>query len=152
MTIEMKKPGALVPFFDEDEEFKVIRHASPEAIQRAYWEPICEEEGMTYEEVLIADCGGYTSEGTEVEFTSEDAIEGMRMQGCWGFINKDSREIHIWYAPDCDRMLLIDLLGHELGHLTGEPCQDDLEEEFRADSYGYVARKALQLLDQITSS
>jgi hypothetical protein len=38
------------------------------------------------------------------------------------------------------------MLGHELGHISGEILDDDAEEEERADRYGAVAELVLKML------
>ncbi|MCR4146617.1 hypothetical protein, partial [Alcaligenes faecalis] len=67
-------------------------------------------------------------------------------QKCWGCADTDTNQIHVWAAPDVDRALLIHMLAHEIGHLTGEPHPDDIQEELRAETFGKVAALAYHML------
>lgn len=122
-------------------------YPSPEAVHRAYWQPMAESEGMTYE-VLIAEgmtCA-FDQFGNMVEMTHDEEMAALRSMGAWGFADTKLRHIHAWAAPETPREQVMRLLAHEIGHLTGEPCKDELQEEFRAETFGAVAAMAFSML------
>lgn len=124
----------------------IIWYDTPEAIHRAMWEPVAKDNGMTYEE-LVAECVivGVTDAGEEVTLEGGSDIEGMRVQRCWGFVDTNTHIIHAWAAPDADQEVVMHMIGHELGHITGTPLTDELQEELRAEEFGRVARMAYNL-------
>lgn len=125
----------------------IVWHDSPESIHRAMWAPVAESEGMTYEE-LCADCGAIAEclDGEVLELTHEQEMQAILEQGCWGFAEVERGTIHAWAAPHADRGLVLHMLAHEIGHLTGDPHPDGLQEELRAEQFGRVAALAYSLL------
>ncbi|EWC39609.1 hypothetical protein [Stutzerimonas stutzeri] len=126
----------------------IIRwYESPESVHRAMWEPMAIGEGMTYDELLAegVTCG-FDESGNEVEMEAGADIEGMRMQGCWAFVDTLNSCIHAWAAPDADRGKILHMLAHEIGHATGTPHPDGFQEEMRAEQFGRVAAAAYSML------
>lgn len=122
-------------------------HDSPEDVHRLMWEPVAISEGMTYDEMLAdSTCCGETEDGQLVEFSHEQELGGMRAQGCWAFADTHANTIHAWAAPDADRGRVLHMLAHEIGHLTGEPHEDSMQEELRAEQFGRVAALAFSML------
>ena len=121
-------------------------HDTPEAVHRIFWEKAALENGMTYEELIEGTMVGETAHREKVELTYEQEIQAIRDQKCWGCADTDTNQVHVWAAPDVDRTLLIHMLAHEIGHLTGEPHTDDIQEELRAETFGKVAAMAYQML------
>lgn len=136
------------PTYSPDPPAMAVRwYDSPEAVHRAMWESVAIAEGMTYEE-LIADsvmCGE-DEHGQEYELESGADITGMRLQGCWGFVETDTGTIHAWADPATDDAMVLHMLAHEIGHVTGTPASDDMQEEMRAEQFGRAARRAFELL------
>lgn len=128
------------------EKLTIQWHDSPEAVLREYWKGPAEAEGLDVDELLLeSEGGGLTFDGEEVTFTTAEQLEGMRRQGCWGFVDTNSGQIHAWAAPDIAPEMLMHLLGHEIGHVTGEAHPDPLLEELRAEQFGRVAAVAYHL-------
>lgn len=122
-------------------------HGSPEDVHRLMWEPVAISEGVTYDEMLADSiCCGETEDGQLVEFSHEQELAGMRVQGCWAFADTHANTIHAWAAPDADRVRVLHMLAHEVGHLTGEPNEDPMLEEMRAEQFGRVAAQAFVML------
>lgn len=127
------------------EKLTIQWYDSPEAVLREYWRGPAEAEGLDVDELLLeGEGGGLTFGGEEVTFTTAEQLEGMRRQGCWGFVNTDSGQIHAWAAPD----IAPEMLMHLLGHVTGEAHPDPLQEELRAEQFGGVAAVAYHLAPQ----
>ena len=128
-------------------KFGVTWHPTPEALHRAMWSPAAEAEGMTYE-ALIADSstGAFTVDGEEVHVTHEEEMNAIRCMGVWGFCDTNTNQIHAWGAPGTPRLKVMHMLAHEIGHLTGAPDENDLEEEMRAEAFGQVAAIAFGML------
>jgi len=137
------------PRYDPEPPAVTIQwHESPESVHRAMWEPVAIGEGMTYDE-LMADsvmCGE-DEHGQEYELEGGADIKGMRMQGCWAFVDTSTNTIHAWADPATEDALVLHMLAHEIGHITGTPAADDMQEEMRAEQFGRAARRAFELLD-----
>ncbi|QFY77343.1 hypothetical protein DUD43_06455 [Alcaligenes faecalis] len=127
-------------------ELTIQWHDTPEAVHRIFWEKTAIENGLTYEELIEGAMVGETEERQKVDLTYEQEIQAIRDQKCWGCADTDTNQIHVWAAPDVDRALLIHMLAHEIGHLTGEPHPDDIQEELRAETFGKVAALAYHML------
>lgn len=139
-----QQPVAINP---DPPELMIRWHESPESVHRAMWEPVAIREGMTYDELLAegVTCG-FDESGNEVEMEAGADIEGMRMQGCWAFVDTLNSCIHAWAAPDTDRGLVLHMLAHEISHATGTPHPDGFQEEMRAEQFGRVAAAAYRML------
>jgi hypothetical protein len=122
---------------------KLIRHEKPEdaLLLMANCDP-----DLPVADLSEIGIGGVNETGAEFDVSGEDAIAGIAEQKCWGFCDTKTGEIHAWVAPDCPPETLLEFLGHELGHLTGTPCADELEEEMRANLFGEVAAQAYRLM------
>lgn len=125
---------------------KITWYDTAEAVNAAYWRPVAEAEGIPLDELLASPQSGMDENGMEVELPPGSDVEGIKLQGCWGFIDMHTMTIHAWAAPDADPANVVHMLAHEIGHATGKPCADDLQEELRADTYGQVARQAFELM------
>lgn len=123
----------------------IIWHDSPESVYRAMWEQAAIEAGVSYEELIEGSNVGETEDGEVFEFTHEQAIEGMRTQGCWGFVDTKTNTINAWAADDVDAPTALHFLAHEIGHVTGEQLDDDMQEEMRAEQFGRVAVLAYRM-------
>ncbi|WP_160286827.1 hypothetical protein [Pseudomonas knackmussii] len=126
----------------------IIRwYDSPEEVHRIMWEPAALAEGMTYEQMMAeSEVCGQDEHGNEVVLDSGSEFAGMRAQGCWAFVDPLNNCIHAWAAPDADRGMVLHMLAHEIGHVTGEPNSDPFQEEMRAEQFGRVAGLAYSLL------
>lgn len=125
----------------------IIWYDSPEEVHRVMWEPLAIAEGMTYDEMMAeSEVCGEDEHGNEVVIPPGAEFEGMRAQGCWAFVDTMTNTIHAWAAQDADRGMVLHMLAHEVGHVTGEPHEDPLQEELRAEQFGRVAALAYSLL------
>lgn len=130
-------------------DVKIVWYDSPEAVDRAMWEPIALAEGLTYDDVKESTCECTTLDGgEEVTISQPDAIGAIRQQGCWAFVDTKTQTIHAWADPKTPAATVIHMLGHELGHITGQPHEDLYQEERRAEEFGAVAAKAFELWSQ----
>lgn len=125
---------------------QIVWHDSPEAVDAAHWKPLCDDEGITLEELQSGVAVGSDSNGEEVEMTHEQMIQSMRDMGFWGFVDTKTRTIHAWADPATPDNAIMEFLGHEIGHVTGIPDARDWEEEMRADQYGGLVKMAHSLL------
>ena len=125
----------------------VTWYESPDSVHRAMWEEVAVAEGMTYEQLIAESEGeGETETGETVAFTHEQELAGMRGQGCWAFVDTRNNTIHAWADEATPRELVLHMLAHEIGHITGEPHPDHMQEEMRAEQFGRVAKMAYGLL------
>lgn len=124
----------------------IIWHDCPEAVDAAYWRPACEAEGVTLEELRGGMSTGVDEDGNEIEITQEQTLQAMRSMGFWGFVDTTTRTIHAWADPATPDNAIMEFLGHEIGHITGQPDASDWEEEMRADQYGSLVKMAHSLL------
>ena len=131
----------------------VTWHESPESVHRAMWEEVAVAEGMTYEQLIAESEGeGETETGETVAFTHEQELAGMRGQGCWAFVDRRTNTIHAWADEATPRELVLHMLAHEIGHITGDAHTDDFQEEMRAEQFGRVARAAYRLLPPVKAA
>lgn len=124
----------------------IVWHETPEALQRVYWAEVLREAGVDPSEVADMTVFGQTAAGEEVPMTMDELVEATRAQGMWGFVDTNTRIIHAWADPSTPSEKVIHLLAHEIGHITGTPAGDDIEEEARADAFGLVAVEAFRML------
>lgn len=126
-------------------QLSIVWHDSPESIYRAMWEQAANEAGVSYEDLIEGSNVGETEDGEVFEFTHEQAIDGMHTQGCWGFVDTKTNTINAWAADDVNAATVIHFLAHEIGHITGDQHDDDMQEEMRAEQFGRVAALAYTL-------
>ena len=92
---------------------------------------------------------GIDKEGNEVEYTDADGIAGIKEQGCFGFVKWD-KELHIYFdAERADVLDLVQLLGHEIGHLQRPHKRDFMAEEMKAEHYSDFAGYVWRMLDAL---
>jgi hypothetical protein len=122
---------------------KLVTYPTPEAVLLRYVN--CDPDFPVAElsEIQMAGCD---MEGDEGDIDSGDALESIRTTGCWGFTDTRKKEIHAWVDAKCPPETLISFLAHEIGHNTGTPDPDDLQEELRANTFGDVAAEAYSMM------
>jgi hypothetical protein len=84
-------------------------------------------------------------------FSYDQMLEAVRKQRHWAFVRlsndkKPTAIIHFYAAADVPIGRVAWMLGHELGHISGEILDDEAEEEVRADRYGAVAAEVIKLI------
>lgn len=128
----------------------VAWHDSPEAIHRAYWEPLCQREQLPYEELFsrMTIEAGDNGIGDIVGNTPAQVVAGIREQGCWAFTDYHNRMVHIWDGGTVDQGMIMQMIASEVAHLTPDRWRDEQLEELRVEQFGYVANIALQAFNQ----
>lgn len=129
-------------------QVKFKRHRTPESVVRAFVLPALGKNGKLSD---IEFGGGYLHDGSEApNWDSADMVQAIREMGLWGFAATKSKPPVIHYWTDGKRPLgeVVAFLGHELGHCTGASL-DDVEEEWRADTYAEVAVLVLRELRKL---
>lgn len=122
-------------------------YPTPDAVFYSMWEQAFNAEGIPTSEIADTSVIGVNSATGEDEALSVDeAIQGMKDQGMWGYIDTEARMIHAWADPGTAPGAILHMLAHEVGHITGEPAADEVEEERRADAFGAVAAEAFRLM------
>lgn len=125
---------------------KIVWHESAKAVYEAMWAQAMAGEGIPADEAEEVTFHADTVGGGAITLTKDQLIAAIEEQGMWGFVDTESRTIHAWAHPSADPADILHMLAHEIGHATGEPAADDLEEEKRADTFGVVASDAFRLL------
>ena len=135
------------------------------------WEEDTDEKPGSIEEFLALEFMGTDINEQEHQFTVQDMLEGIGVNGFYGFANTIKGEVHVWLRSDNNNNRVRHLLGHELGHIaidaympidtadaavpakaaskqppvpTGVPV-----EEWFADLFGWIARQVENWLWQI---
>lgn len=134
--------------------FKVVRYKTiAQVMEQLGGEPVFESIGSN---------GDGKFEEESKEFLFEDALEGIKETGIWGFIGKDDYTIHFW-ADNPDLETLIFFFGHEIGHVMDTYDTDDssfegtpdeglihaVRNENVADGYAFTATEAYRLAKEI---
>lgn len=132
---------------DNSTPLGIIWHPTAEAVFYAMWESAFIAEGIPPSEIADTTVIGVNSEtGDEEAMTVDEVVKSMEQQGMWGFVDTESRMIHAWADPGAAPGDVLHMLAHEVGHVTGEPKEDALDEEDRAEEFGQVAAEAFRLL------
>lgn len=132
----------------EKKEFSLKRYDNLDEVILAVYQD--DENSLTLEDLKESIITGLDSNEQEVSFDYETQKAGIETQGVWGWIDKD-KVIHYWLGKDLPIEELIHFLAHEIGHETGEPNEDHLQEEMRAEDFGYVATQAYEFAKQLKS-
>jgi hypothetical protein len=104
-----------------ESNFKVVRHKTASSVARNMFP---EGEQM----------GGETFGGETVEFTFDDVLSGIEMEGLWGYADKKAKTIHLWFDPSkTTRARLINFFTHELFHVFGWPLPKSKKRGAAAD-------------------
>lgn len=125
---------------------RVKRHRSATAIVREFLGP---QLAVVPEELVwVPAHPSYPDDGG---FTYDDMLRAVRKQRHWAFVRvpKDKRKMAVIHFYAADGVPLSDvakMLGHELGHISGDILDDEVEEEKRADKFGVVAARVLEML------
>lgn len=87
-------------------------------------------------------------------FTYDEMLRAVRKMRHWAFVRvpkqkKATAVVHFYAADDVPLEHVARMLGHELGHISGEILDDEAEEEQRADLYGEVAARVLEMLNAL---
>lgn len=85
------------------------------------------------------------------------ARETIEDEGMWAFVRiplgrrarTEPAVVHWWAQPGQPDDQVALMLGHELGHISGEILDDGDAEEERADAYGEVAREVFLKLSRL---
>ena len=138
--------GAVIP------EIQIKWHDSAQAIHTAFMEGIIERaladpelEGITRED--ITEGGWELEDGSDVTDTA--FLEAVVAVGYWGFSDDIDKIVHVWPGNLGSKGLAM-LIGHEIGHLVGIKLEDDSDEEARADLYGLVAQRVVEMVQEHT--
>lgn len=136
--------------YGKPETINVAWHDSPETIHRAYWDPVCQREQIPYEELFSRMTleTGANGAGDIVGNTPEQVLSGIRQQGCWAYVNYETRTLNLWVGPTAEQGMVMQMITSELSHLTPDRWNDEQLEELRAEQFGYVGNIALQVFNQ----
>lgn len=125
---------------------RVKRHRSATSIVREFLGP--QLEVLPEELVWVPAHPSYPDDGG---FTYDDMLRAVRKQRHWAFVRvpkdkKSAAVIHYYASKDVPVEDVARMLGHELGHISGELLDDEEAEEERADSYGRVVEQVFRML------
>lgn len=139
--------------YGKPQQLNVAWHDSPETIHRARWEGTALAHGIPYEELFsrMTIEAGDNGIGDIVGNTPEQMIKGIRDQGCWAFVDYDTRTLHLWVGPTAPQDMAIQMIASELAHLTPDRWTNEQLDELRIEQFGYVANIAYQIfMDAMT--
>lgn len=125
---------------------RVKRHKSATAIVREFLGP--QLAILPEELVWVPAHPSYPDDGG---FSYEEMLRAVRRQKHWAFVRVPKEKgvaavIHFWAAAEVPVERVAHMLGHELGHISGTILDDEAAEEKRADGYGDVAKKVVEML------
>ena len=52
----------------------------------------------------------------EFNTTRKGAVDVIKRNGLWGFVDLDAKEIHVWADPQTKFTQILEFFGHEFGH------------------------------------
>lgn len=124
----------------------VRRHRSAASIVREFLGP---QLAVLPEELVWVPA--HPSHPEEDGFSYAEMLRAVRRQRHWAFVRvpKDPdgvAVVHFYAARDVPARDVARMLGHELGHISGDILDDDAAEERRADLYGEVAARVLGMM------
>lgn len=124
-------------------------HDTARSLYFAHMRPMADDAGMTVEQMLAeGEIVGEDHQGNEIKMDESQVLESIEAMGLWGFADSVTNTIHLWAAPQTSLRLVAELVGHELGHLTGQQLADDFKEEMRADQFAAVAVMTFDILSK----
>lgn len=121
------------------ENSQLIKHNNLKSIICAFFD-VPETE---YEKLQVI---SEATDGSKISMPASLMASHVGMIGSWAFADREKKQIHVWATEKATPSEAAYIIGHELGHNTGVYEPDDLEEERRADTYGLVARRTLNIL------
>jgi hypothetical protein len=142
--------GDEVPYPDPP-AFDVCWHDTPEEIHRAYWTPMAEASGFTYDDLMTKARTGVLADGSPVEITREQELNDIRTQQCWGFSDHINHRLHFWvgslpYGEPRTEELLHTMIASEIAHLAPRRHRNEQLEQYRALQMACVSRAAKAVL------
>jgi hypothetical protein len=125
---------------------RVKRHRSATSIVREFLGP--QLSVLPEELVWVPAHPSYPDDGG---FTYDEMLKAVRQQRHWAFVRVPKEKgvsavVHFFAADDVPLEDVARMLGHELGHISGEILDDEAEEEVRADRYGEVAGRVIEMI------
>lgn len=125
---------------------KIKRHKSVESIVKEFLGP--QLAVMPEDLIWIPAHPSYPDDGG---FTYDEILSAVRKQKHWAFVRVPKQKslaaiIHFYAGRNVPITDVAKMLGHELGHISGSILDDESAEEARADLYGDVARRVIELL------
>lgn len=94
---------------------------------------------------------GVDESGDEVSVPLAVAVAGIKQTGCYAFIKQahSVNELHLWVDTQrVDKRELMQMLGHELGHMQGA-TEDVVEEERKAEHYGDIVESSYAIMSTL---
>lgn len=124
---------------------RVKRHKSAKAIVREFLGP--QLRVLPEELIWVPAHPSFPDDGG---FSYDEMLRAVRSQKRWAFVRipHDGKiaTLHFWAAKSVRTEDVAHMLGHELGHLSGDILANDAAEEDRADQYGDVVVQVLRML------
>lgn len=135
------------PMFGPLEPVNVAYHDSPETIHRAYWEPTCAANGVTYEDAMTRQAieVGVNGRGDLVGNTPAQMLAGIREQGCWAFADYNNRTIHLWADGKVPQATIMHMIASEVSGLVPDRFNDEQLQLLRSHQVGQIAELSLAI-------
>jgi len=130
--------------------YKLKKHRSARAIVREWYKHF----NGRYPPSESTAVDSHPLDGKVRAIPLKEMISSIKEQGCWAFVSiptkgKRPSELHYWHdGKVCDHVLM-EMFGHELGHLAGKNLKVLKREEERAHSYGAAAVEAFSIVEKI---
>ena len=134
-------------------EFSVARHTVIEELFESLFEGAPNRDGDIGDKIGV-EFATVDHEGEVGTMGIDEAIEGIKKTGIFGFVDEAGRVIHVWFDKEkISFEYLVFFFGHEIGHTVKEldvPDGYDFDEEtkvayleeMRADEYAFAAKEA----------
>lgn len=86
----------------------------------------------------------YDVDGKLYKLKMSDAIEKIKVSSCWGF-TRHKKELHLWVGKKADLATVAYMCAHEMGHTLRPYHRSDKAEEVKAEKYGLITMKAVNM-------
>lgn len=121
---------------------------TPEEIMEGYYTKLASANGVTLDEIkqsllTIGEKGDLSMVATNYQ----NELEGIRRQGCWGYCDYITGQLHFLIMPHCDQRTAQTMIAEELARMTPDRHSIEALEELRVSQISEIAVAAVDIMN-----